>query len=154
MLDTLTSRAAAIPAVEIDLDLIRRFDQHGPRYTSYPTADRFVESFGADAYESWLARRNVGGMVRRLALYLHLPFCSTLCFYCGCNKIITRDRSKGISYLKYLTQEIALQASALGDRADVAQMHWGGGTPNFFALDELADLCAQLRDHFNFDNDG
>ena len=154
MLDTLTSRAAAIPAIEIDLDLIRRFDQHGPRYTSYPTADRFVESFGADAYESWLARRNVGGIVRPLALYLHLPFCSTLCFYCGCNKIITRDRSKGVSYLKYLTQEIALQTSALGDRADVAQMHWGGGTPNFFALDQVAELCAQLRDHFNFDSDG
>ena len=154
MLQQTKSAPAVIPAVEIDLDLIRRFDQHGPRYTSYPTADRFVESFGADAYESWLARRNVGGIVRPLALYVHLPFCSTLCFYCGCNKIITRDRSKGVTYLKYLTQEIALQASALGDRVEVAQMHWGGGTPNFFTLDQVAELSAQLRDHFDFDIEG
>jgi oxygen-independent coproporphyrinogen-3 oxidase len=154
MLQQAKSAPAVIPAVEIDLDLIRRFDQHGPRYTSYPTADRFVESFGADAYESWLARRNVGGIVRPLALYVHLPFCSTLCFYCGCNKIITRDRSKGVTYLKYLAQEIALQASALGDRAEVAQMHWGGGTPNFFTLDQVAELSAQLRDHFDFDIEG
>jgi oxygen-independent coproporphyrinogen-3 oxidase len=154
MLQNVKSAPAIIPAVEIDLDLIRRFDQHGPRYTSYPTADRFVEAFGADAYESWLARRNVGGISRPLALYVHLPFCSTLCFYCGCNKIITRDRSKGATYLKYLTQEIALQASALNGDTQVNHMHWGGGTPNFFTLDQIAGLSAQLRDHFNFNLDG
>ena len=145
---------AIIPAVEIDLDVIRRFDQHGPRYTSYPTADRFVESFNAGAYESWLARRNVGVIMRPLALYVHLPFCSTLCYYCGCNKIVTRDRSKGVAYLTYLTEEIALQASALGDVARVEHMHWGGGTPNFFALDQVAELSARLRDHFDFNFDG
>src|SRR3954468_17663819 len=83
-----------LPAVEIDVDLIRRFQQFGPRYTSYPTADRFAEAFTAQAYESWLARRNVGGISRALSLYVHLPFCNSLCFYCGCNKIITRDRAK------------------------------------------------------------
>ncbi len=140
-----------MPAVEIDLDLIRRFDQHGPRYTSYPTADRFVESFDAAAYESWLARRNVGAIARPLELYVHLPFCDTLCFYCGCNKIITRDRGKGANYLKYLNEEIALQASALGDDTKVAHMHWGGGTPNFFGIAQLNDLIAQLRGHFDFD---
>ncbi|HVS27790.1 MAG TPA: oxygen-independent coproporphyrinogen III oxidase [Burkholderiales bacterium] len=154
MLEPAKSAPTIIPAVEIDLELIRRFDQLGPRYTSYPTADRFVEAFGADAYESWLARRNVGGISRPLALYVHLPFCSTLCYYCGCNKIVTRDRSKGVTYLKYLTQEIALQASALGDRVEVAQMHWGGGTPNFFTLDQVAELSEQLRDHFDFDIEG
>ena len=154
MLQTNTLTPPVIPAVEIDLDLIRRFDQHGPRYTSYPTADRFVESFDANAYESWLARRNVGGIARPLELYVHLPFCSTLCFYCGCNKIITRDRGKGTTYLKYLTEEIALQASALGETARVEHMHWGGGTPNFFTLGEVAQLTAQLRDHFDLNYEG
>ncbi len=143
-----------MPAVEIDLDLIRRFDQHGPRYTSYPTADRFVESFDAAAYESWLARRNVGAITRPLELYLHLPFCSTLCFYCACNKIITRDRGKGVAYLKYLHEEIALQASALGDDTKVAHMHWGGGTPNFFSMEQIGELTGHLRGHFNFDLNG
>ena len=143
-----------MPAVEIDLDLIRRFDQHGPRYTSYPTADRFVESFDAAAYESWLARRNVGAVTRPLELYLHLPFCSTLCFYCACNKIITRDRAKGITYLKYLYEEIALQANALGDDTKVAHMHWGGGTPNFFSLEQVGGLMGHLRSHFDLDLNG
>ncbi len=109
-----------MPAVEIDLDVIRRFDGHGPRYTSYPTADRFVESFDAAAYESWLARRNVGGIVRPLELYVHLPFCSTLCFYCGCNKVVTRNPDKGATYLKYLGEEISLQASALNGETQLA----------------------------------
>src|SRR5471032_2201515 len=154
MFDTVKSAAPILPAVEIDLDLIRRFDQHGPRYTSYPTADRFVESFDAAAYESWLARRNVGAITRPLELYLHLPFCSTLCFYCGCNKIITRDRSKGVTYLKYLNEEIALHASALGDDTKVAHMHWGGGTPNFFSLEQVGKLTGHLRSHFDFDLNG
>jgi len=151
MLDSVKSAPAIIPAVEIDLDLIRRLDQHGPRYTSYPTADRFVEAFDAAAYESWLARRNVGGIQRPLELYVHLPFCSTLCFYCGCNKVVTRDRSKGATYLKYLSQEIALQASALNGDTRIEHMHWGGGTPNFFSLEEVGQLMAQLRGHFQFD---
>jgi oxygen-independent coproporphyrinogen III oxidase len=142
--------AAILPAVEIDLDLIRRFDQLGPRYTSYPTADRFVEAFGAEAYESWLARRNVGGVRRPLSLYVHLPFCNTICYYCGCNKVVTRDKSKGDVYLKYLAAETALQASALGDGdARVEQMHWGGGTPNFFRIEQLSGLFDELRSHFD-----
>lgn len=151
MLTTAHQHVSVAPAVEFDLDLIRRFDQHGPRYTSYPTADRFVESFDAAAYESWLARRNVGAITRPLELYVHLPFCSTLCFYCGCNKIVTRDRGKGMTYLSYLNEEIALQASALGADNKVAHMHWGGGTPSFFSLGELVALITQLRRHFEFD---
>ncbi len=154
MLKSVNSAPPIMPIVEIDLDLIRRFDQHGPRYTSYPTADRFVESFDARAYESWLARRNVGGITRALELYVHLPFCSTLCFYCGCNKVITRDRGKSVTYLKYLTEEIALQANAMGEDTRVAHMHWGGGTPNFLTLDQVAELNMQLRGHFDFDPNG
>lgn len=147
MLEPAKSAPTIIPAVEIDLELIRRFDQLGPRYTSYPTADRFVEAFDADAYESWLARRNVGSISRPLALYVHLPFCSTLCYYCSCSKIVTRDRGKGVTYLKCLAAEIALQSSALGGDSKVEYMHWGGGTPNFFTLDQVAELTVQLRDH-------
>ena len=154
MLDTVSSTVSAVAPVEIDLDLIRRFDLHGPRYTSYPTADRFVESFDAAAYESWLARRNVGAVTRPLELYIHMPFCSTLCFYCGCNKIITKDKSKGVQYLKYLNEEIALQANALGDDTKVAHMHWGGGTPNFFSLTQVDELMTSLRAHFHFDPNG
>src|SRR5450759_3165770 len=73
--------SSVVSAVEVDLDLIRRCDQSGPRYTSYPTADRFVEAFGAEAYESWLSRRNVGGVQRPLSLYVHLTFCNTICYY-------------------------------------------------------------------------
>ena len=147
MQDTVKTAAPILPTVEFDLDMIRRFDQHGPRYTSYPTADRFVESFDAPAYESWLARRNMGPVARPLELYLHLPFCSTLC---GCNKIVTRDRSKGAIYLKYLYEEIALQANALGDDTKVAHMHWDGATPDFFSLGQLRELTGQLHGHFDF----
>ena len=81
-------------------------------------------------------------------------FCSTLCFYCGCNKIVTRDRSKGETYLKYLDEEMALQASLLGGDNKVRQMHWGGGTPNFFTIDQVTALMGRLRDRFEFDPAG
>ena len=137
--------------LEIDLELIRRFDGRGPRYTSYPTADRFVEAFDAAAYESWLARRNIGGVLRPLSLYLHLPFCSTLCFYCGCNKVVTRDRTKGEAYLRYVNEEIALQSATLTGDKQLRQMHWGGGTPNFFSIEQVTGLWQALREHFDFD---
>jgi oxygen-independent coproporphyrinogen III oxidase len=139
---------------QVDLDLIRRLDRNGPRYTSYPTADRFVEAFGPENYVSWTEKRNVGGIQRALSLYVHLPFCSTVCFYCACNKIVTRDRSKGAKYLDYLAREIALQAPLFKDDRVVRQMHWGGGTPTFFSPGELGGLFALLRGYFEFSPDG
>lgn len=139
---------------EIDLDLIRRLDRNGPRYTSYPTADRFVEAFGPEAYRSWAARRNVGGIRRALSLYVHLPFCSTICFYCGCNKVVTRDKSKGTRYLEYLEREIALQAPLFREDPRVEQMHWGGGTPTFFDPAQLAALFARIRGSFDLAPEG
>ncbi len=139
---------------QVDLDLIRRFDRNGPRYTSYPTADRFVEAFGPDTYRSWAGNRNIGGIHRALSLYVHLPFCGTVCFYCACNKIVTRDRTKGEKYLGYLAREIALQAPLFRDDPTVRQMHWGGGTPTFFGSEQLADLFALLRANFSFAADG
>jgi oxygen-independent coproporphyrinogen III oxidase len=139
---------------EFDLDLIRRLDRNGPRYTSYPTADRFVEAFGPDTYRSWVARRNIGGVRRALSLYVHLPFCSTLCFYCGCNKIATKDHNKGRRYLDYLLREIDMQSALFGNDRRVEQMHWGGGTPTFFDTSELARLFGVLRLRFDFAPDG
>jgi oxygen-independent coproporphyrinogen-3 oxidase len=141
-------------AFEVDLDLIRRLDRNGPRYTSYPTADRFVETFGPDTYKEWAARRNIGGAHRDLSLYLHLPFCNTICFYCACNKVVTRDKSKGTAYLDYLYREIDMQAELFKSDLHVTQMHWGGGTPTFSPTHELAALYAHLRSRFDFAPNG
>jgi oxygen-independent coproporphyrinogen-3 oxidase len=139
---------------ELDLDLIRRLDRNGPRYTSYPTADRFVEAFGPDAYKSWVAKRNIGGIRRALSLYVHLPFCNTLCFYCACNKIATKDHNKAQRYLDYLLKEIEMQSVLFGQDRRVEQMHWGGGTPTFYDMGELARLFGVLRSKFDFAEDG
>src|SRR5689334_4258996 len=127
-------------AFVVDPGLIRKYGGNGPRYTSYPTADRFVEAFDAAAYGHWLENRNVGGAIRPLALYVHLPFCDTICYYCACNKVITRDHGRSARYLKYLQREIRLVAGRLGEDRRVAQMHWGGGTPTFLSEDELGEL--------------
>lgn len=138
------------PTIEFDADLVRRVDRNGPRYTSYPTADRFIEAFGAASYRTWAARRNIGGIQRPLALYLHLPFCRDICFYCACNKIVTRDAGKAARYLDYLGREIELQAALFRDDPRIAQMHWGGGTPTYYDVAQLGALFARLREHFDF----
>jgi oxygen-independent coproporphyrinogen-3 oxidase len=138
----------------VDSELIRKYGGSGPRYTSYPTADRFVEAFNAAAYGHWLANRNVGGVSRPLALYVHLPFCDTICYYCACNKIITKDHGRSAKYLKYLQREIGLVAERLGDDRLVGQMHWGGGTPTFLSEGELAELVGVIRSEFRLDPSG
>lgn len=140
--------------LEVDLDLIRRMDRNGPRYTSYPTADRFVDAFGPETYRSWVERRNIGGIRRALSIYVHLPFCSTICFYCACNKVVTRDRNKGRKYLDSLFREIELQVPLFGDDRRVEQMHWGGGTPTFYSMPQLAALREKLQQHFDLAPDG
>ena len=134
--------------VVFDPDLIRRFDISGPRYTSYPTADRFVEAFDARALQQWLHKRSVGGVVRPLSLYFHIPFCNTICYYCGCNKIITKDHGRSAKYLKYLAKEVALQAAHIEGSREVTQLHLGGGTPTFLSHDEMRGLMASVREHF------
>ncbi len=135
-----------------DPQLIKRFDVSGPRYTSYPTADRFVEAFDAEAYKSWLRSRVVGGAAsagRALSLYVHVPFCNTICYYCGCNKIITKDHGRSARYIKYLGKEIAMQAAELSGSRDVIQLHFGGGTPTFLSHEEMRALMGHIREHFN-----
>ncbi len=131
-----------------DPQIIRRFDVNGPRYTSYPTADRFVEAFDAEAAKLWLGKRNIGGISRPLSLYFHIPFCNTICYYCACNKIITKDHGRSAKYLKYLAREIALQSEYLDGEHEVIQLHWGGGTPTFLSHDEMRQLMGATREHF------
>jgi oxygen-independent coproporphyrinogen-3 oxidase len=132
----------------IDPVLIRKYDVSGPRYTSYPTADRFVEAFGDADLEQWLARRNIGGFVQPLSVYVHLPFCDTLCYYCGCNKHVTKDHSRSAKYIKYLEKELALLAPLLNGSRAICQLHWGGGTPTFLSHDEMRALMAALERTF------
>src|SRR5262245_1223835 len=138
----------------VDPELIRKYGGSGPRYTSYPTADRFVEAFNAAAYGHWLANRNVGGVVRPLSLYVHLPFCDTICYYCACNKIISKDHGRSAKYLKHLEREIRLIAGRLGEDRHVGQMHWGGGTPTFLSDAELEGLVGAIRSEFTLDPAG
>ena len=127
----------AAPNLVFDPQIIRRLTSTSARYTSYPTADRFVEAFDAEAYKLWLGKRNIGGISRPLSLYFHIPFCNTICYYCACNKIITKDHGRSAKYLKYLAKELALQSEYLDGDHDVIQLHWGGGTPTFLSHDEM-----------------
>jgi len=138
------------PASELVIDpvLIRKYDVSGPRYTSYPTADRFVEAFGDTELRQWLAKRNIGGISQPLSVYLHLPFCESICYYCGCNKVVTRDHSRSAKYIRYLERELALAAPLLGDERRICQLHWGGGTPTFLARDEMSALMSALNARF------
>ncbi|HEU4441904.1 MAG TPA: coproporphyrinogen III oxidase, partial [Burkholderiales bacterium] len=126
------------PSSELVIDpvLIRKYDVSGPRYTSYPTADRFVDAFGEVQLAQWLERRNIGGINQPLSLYVHLPFCNTVCYYCACNKVVTRDRAKASKYIDYLEAELALLAPLLGAERRVCQLHWGGGTPTFLEREQ------------------
>lgn len=136
--------------IVFDEALIRRFDINGPRYTSYPTADRFGPEFEAEAYRRQLEQRRENPESRRpFSLYFHLPFCTTICYYCACNKIITKDHGRSAKYLKYLGRELALQTSFLDPQDNaVEQLHWGGGTPTFLSHDEMRQLMAMTRRHF------
>jgi len=136
-----------------DRDLIRKYDGSGPRYTSYPTADRFHPGFAAADYVEALATRNQAKVAQPLSLYVHLPFCNTICYYCACNKIITANHGRAAKYVRYLGHEIDIVSSLLeGDRS-VQQLHWGGGTPTFLAHDEMTALMRMLRDAFAFGDD-
>lgn len=132
----------------IDTNLIRRYDQSGPRYTSYPTADRFVEAYTAETHEQTLSQRPLRDGNAPMSLYVHLPFCDTICFYCGCNKITTRDHDRSAKYLRYLAREAALTASKMSGLRRVEQLHLGGGTPTFLSSEQLTYLMQMLSQHF------
>ena len=131
--------------------MLHRLDRPGPRYTSYPIADRFVEAFGAAQYAQALAQRASGATVGGkppLSIYVHIPFCESVCYYCACNKVITKHHEKAAEYLDVLEQEVALNVAQLGRGQAVSQLHLGGGTPTFLSDDELSRLMAMLRQAF------
>jgi len=130
-------------------EILNRFDVSGPRYTSYPTADRFVEAFTGEQYEQALERRSVGGMTLPLSLYVHIPFCESLCFYCACNKIVTKQHGHSAGYLHYLGKEVDLHVACIGPGKALAQLHLGGGSPTFFSDGELTELMTMLRCNFS-----
>lgn len=133
-------------------DLLRQYDVSGPRYTSYPTADRFVEAFVDADYAQALTQRRSGpaALALPLSLYVHIPFCEALCYYCACNKIITKHHDKAQEYLRYLTREAELHTALIGTGQSVSQLHLGGGSPTFLTDAELLSLMSVLKRNFNF----
>ncbi|PRC93485.1 oxygen-independent coproporphyrinogen III oxidase [Solimicrobium silvestre] len=136
--------------VEFDAQLIRKLNKSGPRYTSYPTADRFVDSFGYRDYLQAAAALRTRGSRNPLSLYLHIPFCDTVCYYCACNKIVTKNHEKAATYLSYLKREIEMQGQLFAGMNQVEQLHLGGGTPTYFSDSQMGELLAHLRRWFQF----
>lgn len=136
--------------VAITPEMLSKYDVSGPRYTSYPTADRFVEAFNAEAYQLALSQRLLGGSSQPLSIYVHIPFCESLCFFCACNKIVTKHHERSAEYLTYLRREIALHVDHLAQGQFISQLHLGGGSPTFFSDDELSELMAMLKENFVF----
>lgn len=135
----------SVPTIDWDLALIQKYNYSGPRYTSYPTALEFNDSYDDAAFQQAVARYPE----RPLSLYLHIPFCHRLCYFCGCNKLVTRQLHKADEYLDALEQEI-LQRAPLFSGRTVTQMHWGGGTPTFLNAAQITRLMTLLRQQFNF----
>jgi oxygen-independent coproporphyrinogen-3 oxidase len=134
----------------LTLELLRRYDRPGPRYTSYPTAPQFSASFGAAQLREAAQASNGDPIPRRLSIYVHVPFCLRPCFYCGCNRIITRDLSRTEPYLARLYREIDLTAALFDRDREVIQLHFGGGTPNFLSTAQLREVVDSLRRQFHF----
>ena len=138
-------------AVVFNSDLINRYDKAGPRYTSYPTAVQFHTGYTDADYRRLAQASNSSG--RPLSLYFHIPFCDTVCFYCACSKIITKNRRRAVSYLEHLYREIALQGALFDTARPVRQLHWGGGTPTFISTDQMRELMAVTGRHFQLLDD-
>jgi len=134
--------------------MLEKYDVSGPRYTSYPTADRFVEAFNQTEYQQALTQRRVGGLALPLSIYIHIPFCESLCFFCACNKIVTKHHERSAEYLSYLEKEIDLHMAELGGKPTISQLHLGGGSPTFFSDIELTQLMTLLRKNFTLPAEG
>ncbi len=138
----------------VSTETLKKYDVSGPRYTSYPTADRFVEAFTQDAYMLALEQRRAIAATQPLSIYVHIPFCESLCFFCACNKIVTKHHERSAEYLRYLNREIDLHIEHLGAGQTISQLHLGGGSPTFFSDEELAELMSMLKRNFVFSPGG
>ena len=142
-------RRVAMSISNFDPDLIRRHNINGPRYTSYPTADQFHDADWLEPYERSMGRTDL----RALSLYIHVPFCSTICFYCACNKINTANLKRADSYVQRLIHEMALHSALVDGPHCVEQLHFGGGTPTFLNDDQFAQLFDAMHGFFNLADD-
>ena len=139
-------------SVILDSDLIRKYDVLAPRYTSYPTAPQFHSEFGERQYETHAQKSNASLLPKDLSVYVHIPFCHSLCYFCGCNKVVTQSDNKKVDqYLESLFDEMALRGKLFNDDRLVTQIHFGGGTPNFLRLDQIADILDQIAIQFHLD---
>lgn len=136
----------------IDVKLINKYDKPGPRYTSYPTAPQFTEGFTASNLLEEIKSTNLGNNLKDISLYFHLPFCDTLCYFCGCNMIVTRNRDRISKYLEYLEKEIDIYSDLINPSRKIKQLHWGGGTPTHLTPDEIRNLASVIKQKFNFDD--
>jgi len=134
-----------------NLDLINKYDKAGPRYTSYPTAPMFHSGIDGKAYATSLDR--AAGADGPLSIYLHVPFCDTVCYYCGCNKVVTKQRERAVPYVEALLKEIDMLADGVGSKRTVTQLHWGGGTPTFLSEAQIRSIMGKLRERFDFADD-
>lgn len=139
--------------IYVDLQLLKKYDRAGPRYTSYPTAPYFHPGIGPEQYRQHLAQDEAAAARQDLSLYVHLPFCDTLCYFCGCNMMVTHDRAKVEQYLDYLEKELHLLAATLDPTRKVAQLHWGGGTPTHLTPAQIRRLGEMLHRTFAFRED-
>ncbi len=139
--------------MKIDVDLIKKYDKPGPRYTSYPTAPHFTETFTPEKYLDEIICTNNETDAPDLSLYYHLPFCDTLCYFCGCNMIISRNRDRIKDYIKYLKYEIELLRKYLKADRKVVQLHWGGGTPTHLNPNEITELISFINQSFEIRKD-
>ncbi|HLF97298.1 MAG TPA: oxygen-independent coproporphyrinogen III oxidase [Methylococcaceae bacterium] len=141
------------PTLIFDRELIRRYDRQGPRYTSYPTAVQFTETFGNAQYLQHAGQSNQGANPSPLSLYFHIPFCATICFYCACNKIVTKNPAHTVKYLASLFREIETQGRLFDRSRPVEQLHWGGGSPTFLSPEQMQQLMDKTRQHFSLHED-
>ncbi len=138
---------------KIDIELLQKYDHPGPRYTSYPTAPLFSPAFGSAEYRGEILRTNSAEQKADLSLYFHFPFCDTLCYFCGCTMLVTRNREKIREYNSYLKKEIDMIAPIVSSQRKVVQLHWGGGTPSYLDPDEIVDIGMYIRNRFNYADD-
>src|SRR5581483_9286102 len=135
-------------ALNVNLDLVQKYNVAGPRYTSYPPATKFTDKISCEELEQKISENNKSS--RDLSLYFHIPFCETLCWFCGCTTVITKNHGEGKSYLDYLEHEVAQVAAKINPKRKVVQLHWGGGSPTFLQPDEIRRLGDIIKRHFTF----
>ena len=135
---------------DVDLELLKKYNRPGPRYTSYPTAPHFHDAFTSEDFYQAIVSANQGDHLSDVSLYFHFPFCRTMCYFCACNVIITNNAGRIQRYLDYLKKEIDLTSKLINPARKVVQMHWGGGTPNYLTPDQIADISGYIKARFNF----